>query len=118
MKKLILFVLIAICGAIACKIPNPRLDCCDPLPSVETPCITTKLNAMRTANANFTSVKRFTKNAQNFWLFDNGAAFDAPQYMLNAACDTVCVWAFRAAALPCQKDFNLGDTTAVVIWKK
>ncbi|MDZ7876713.1 MAG: hypothetical protein U5L45_03540 [Saprospiraceae bacterium] len=86
--------------------------------SPETACVTAKINAFKTANKDYTSVKRFMKNNTPFWLFDNGSAFDAPQYMLNAACDTMCTWAFRANSFPCQSDYNLGDSTAVVLWKK
>lgn len=84
---------------------------------VNSACIESKVDAMRTANKAYTSVKRFTKNGESFWLFDTGSAFDAPQFMLNANCDTVCKWCFCTTRLPCQSDFNLGDSTAVTIWK-
>jgi hypothetical protein len=115
MKKLVLLVCIFLMHITACVEPK---DCCAPSPFPESACITTKVNTFKTANKDFTSVKRFVKNGTPFWLFDNGAAFDAPQYLLNAACDTVCTWAFRANAFPCQKDYNISDSTAVVIWRK
>jgi hypothetical protein len=115
MKKLMLFICVLLIHLTACVEVK---DCCVPPPSPETACITTKINALKTANKDFTSVKRYIKSGNAFWLFDTGSAFDAPQYMLNAACDTVCTWTFRASAFPCQKDYNLSDSTAVVIWKK
>jgi hypothetical protein len=114
MKKLILFISVLFMHLTACN----EKDCCSPLPSFETACVNSKISAFRTANKDFTSVKRFMKSGNAFWLFDTGSAFDAPQYLLNAACDTVCTWTFRANAFPCQKDYNLSDSTAVVIWKK
>jgi hypothetical protein len=115
MKKLILFICVIFIQFAACiKVKN----CCEPLPSLETTCISTKIKTLKIANKDFTSVKRFIKNGNAFWLFDTGAAFDAPQYLLNTACDTVCTWVFRANTFPCQKDYNLNDSTAVVIWRK
>ncbi len=118
MKKYIVYALFASFNFVACKDVAPPLDCCYPLPSYETTCIKTKINAISSANKDFTSVKRYKKGNDFFWLFDNGSAFDAPQYMLNAACDTVCTWEFRASNLPCKQDFNLNDSTAVVVWRK
>jgi hypothetical protein len=115
MKNLMFLFIFSFIGFIACHSVNH--DDCDPQPVVEPTCIQTKIEAIRTANRDFTSVKRYSKNNEFFWLFDNGAAFDAPQYMLNAVCDTVCTWSFRAN-FPCQQNFNLNDSTAVVIWKK
>lgn len=116
MKNLMFLFIFSFIGFIACNSINH--GGCAPQPVAEPTCIQTKIEAIRTANRDFTSVKRYSKNDEFFWLFDNGAAFDAPQYMLNAACDTVCTWSFRANALPCQQNFNLGDSTAVIIWKK
>jgi hypothetical protein len=115
MKNLMFLFIFSFIGFIACNSVNH--DGCDPF-AVQTICIQAKIDAMRTANRDFTSVKRYTKNNELFWLFDNGSAFDAPQYMLNAACDTVCKWEFRVSNLPCKQDYNLNDSTAVVVWKK
>ena len=80
-------------------------------------CIEAKVNVMRTENVPNTSVKRYLKNNEYYFLFDNGAAFDAPKYMLNVSCDTLCKWC-RCSTMPtCQVNFDLGDTTAVVIWQ-
>jgi hypothetical protein len=116
MKNLMFLFIFSFLGFIACDSVNH--GDCDPQPVVEPTCIQAKIEAIRTANRDFTSVKRYTKNNESFWLFDNGSAFDAPQYMLNAACDTVCTWCFCPTRPPCQLNFNLGDSTAVVIWKK
>ena len=116
MKNLIVLLSFFCLGFMACD-RNNHIGCA-PVPKFESNCIQTKINALIAENKGFTSVTRYEKENGRFWLFNNGAAFDAPQYMLNAACDTVCTWAFRANASPCQKDFNLNDSTAVVIWKK
>ena len=105
MKKLSI-ILIVLLGIAACEKQEESSACIEP-----------KIEAIRIANKAYTSVKRFTKNGESFWLFDNGSAFDAPQYMLNAACDTVCTWCFCPSQPPCQSDFNLGDSTAVVLWQ-
>ncbi len=115
MKKIILFIFLAFFSFISCQRP---LDCCSPIPSYETACIQSKINAMAAANKSFTSVKRYKKNDAHYWLFDTGSAFDAPQYMLNATCDTVCTWCFCPSRPPCQLEYNLNDSTAVIIWKK
>jgi hypothetical protein len=117
MKKLILCVAIAVFSFSSCQKDNVPPPCCV-APKVETSCIQTKIDAMTAANKDFTSVKRYKKSNEFFWLFDNGAAFDAPQYMLNAACDTVCTWCFCPNRPPCQQNFNLNDSTAIVMWKK
>jgi hypothetical protein len=114
MKKLVLFVCLIAFGITACV----KNDCGCVSPPNESTCIETKIFAMQTANKDYTSVKRLVKNNQKYWLFDTGSAFDAPQYLLNSACDTVCTWTFRSNALPCQSNFSLNDSTAVVIWKK
>lgn len=114
MKKLILLFVCTCLGITACEKNHMG---CTPPPSIETACIQAKITAMQTANKDYTSVKRYLKNNDYFWLFDNGAAFDAPLYMLNATCDTVCRWSFRTNQA-CQANFNLNDSTAVVIWKK
>ena len=116
MKNLIIVSFMAILSLIACK--KTSLDCGCVQPAIETPCIKAKITAFQTADKSYTSVKRYSKNGQFFWLFDNGSAFDAPQYMLNSACDTVCTWSFSPNRPPCQQDFNLGDSTAVILWKK
>jgi hypothetical protein len=113
MKYLLLFFFFALLSAGTC---NKTAQ--DIVPPITNPaCIQTKIDAFQAGNKDYTSVKRYSKNNEFFWLFDNGSAFDAPQYLLNTACDTVCTWSFRAG-LPCQSNFNLGDSTAVVIWKK
>ena len=118
MKNLIIIAFMTILGLLACKKTFIQ-DCgCVSPPASETPCIQAKITAFQTADKSYTSVKRYLKNGQFFWLFDNGSAFDAPQYMLNSACDTVCTWSFSPNRPPCQQDFNLGDSTAVILWKK
>lgn len=114
MKNLIVMAFIAVLGLISCE----KLECGCIQPVAETDCIQAKITAFQVADKSYTNVKRYLKNGQSFWLFDNGSAFDAPQYMLNAACDTVCTWSFSPNRPPCQQDFNLGDSTAVTIWKK
>jgi hypothetical protein len=114
MKKSMLILATAFLGITACEKNHIG---CEPPPSAESACIQAKITAMQTANKDYTSVKRYFKNNDYFWLFDTGSAFDAPQYLLNTACDTVCTWSFRANE-PCQLGLNLGDSTAVVIWKK
>lgn len=80
-------------------------------------CIESKIEVMRTANVAHTSITRYSRNGESFWLFDSGSAFDAPKYMLNVSCDTVCQWC-RCSNIPvCHSDFDLGDSTAVVLWK-
>ena len=79
-------------------------------------CIEAKVNAMRTDNVANTSVKRYLKNNEYYWLFDNGSAFDAPKYMLNVSCDTICKWCRCSSNSACQIEFDLGDTTAIFIW--
>jgi hypothetical protein len=114
MKNLVALLFIAFLGFTACEKNHIG---CEPPPNAESACIQAKITALQTANKDFTSVKRYLKNNEYFWLFDNGAAFDAPQHLLNATCDTVCTWSFRANE-SCQANFNLNDSTAVVIWKK
>ena len=80
-------------------------------------CIDAKVNAIRTDNVPNTSVKRYLKNNEYYFLFDNGSAFDAPKYMLNVSCDTLCKWCRCVPVPTCQVEFDLGDTTAVVIWQ-
>ncbi len=80
-------------------------------------CIEAKIEIMRIANIANTSVMRYTKNNEYYWLFDTGSAFDAPKYMLNVSCDTVCEWC-RCSTIPtCQSDYNLNDSSAILIWK-
>jgi hypothetical protein len=118
MKKQILFFLVILLSTAACKDTlEPLCGGCSPTLGFESICISEKINALVAANRDFTSVKRYIKANERFWLFDTGAAFDAPQFMLNANCDTVCRWTFRANP-PCAQNFNLGDSTAVVLWKK
>ena len=80
-------------------------------------CIEAKIAEMRDKNAAYTSVVRYEKNNESYWLFDSGSAFDAPKYMLNISCDTVCKWCRCWTHPVCQSDFNLNDSTAVIIWK-
>ena len=80
-------------------------------------CIESKIEAMRTANIAHTSITRYSRNSESFWLFDTGSAFDAPKYMLNVSCDTVCKWCRCSTTSACQSDYNLSDSTAVMIWK-
>lgn len=80
-------------------------------------CIDAKVEVMRSNNQANTSIIRYTKNNEYFWLFDTGSAFDAPKYMLNVSCDTVCKWCRCSTTSACQSDYNLSDSTAVMIWK-
>jgi hypothetical protein len=119
MKKRVLFFAIIVFSFISCRKDTRDNSCdCVPPPTAFSTCLQKKIDTFIAANADYTSIKRYRKGTDIFVLFDNGAAFDAPQYMLNWNCDTVCTWSFRANALPCQQDFNLNDSTAVVIWKK
>lgn len=81
-------------------------------------CIEAKIEAMRIANKPSTQVKRFIKNGEYFWIFNNGTAFDLPEEMLNVNCDTVCRRCRCIISATCQSDFKLSDSTAVVIWKQ
>ncbi len=110
MKTLPFLLLVSLFISTACKkneVPFPKTS----------PCIEAKVDFMRISNIANTSVMRYSKNNEYFWLFDTGSAFDAPKYMLNISCDTVCQWC-RCSNIPaCRSDFNLSDTTAVIIWK-
>jgi hypothetical protein len=84
---------------------------------ISSACIDAKIEMMRTANLAYTSVARYKINNEYCWLFDTGSAFDAPKYMLNVSCDTVCKWC-RCSTIPtCQSDYNLNDSSAIIIWK-
>jgi hypothetical protein len=115
MKKLFLGAFMTVLGLISC---NPKPDCCGPMPDEAPACIQTKINAMVAANRDFTSVKRYKQGSVSFWLFDTGSAFDGPRYMLNETCDTVCTWCFCPSISNCHANYNLSDSTAVVLWKK
>lgn len=80
-------------------------------------CIASKIKAMRKANKDYTSVKRYQVKGKYYWVFDNGSAFDAPQYILNAACDTVCMGASRGNRKPCPADLDFDNQKGVTIWQ-
>ncbi len=110
MKTFTLSILVVLFISTACKNNEPTF----PQTSA---CIEAKVNTMRTENVANTSVKRYMKDKEYYFLFDKGSAFDAPKYMLNVSCDTVCKWCRCSSNPACQVEFDLGDTTAVFIWQ-
>ncbi len=110
MKRFPFLLIISLFISTACQ----KNDITSPKTSV---CIEAKVEVMRTNNMSNTSVKRYAKDNEYFWLFDTGAAFDAPKYMLNISCDTVCRWCRCTFNTACYSDFNLNDSTVVTIWK-
>ncbi len=109
MKSLSVLLLLTLFVNTACKENEPTF-------LQTSTCIDAKVNAMRTKNVANTSVKRYRKDKEYYFLFDDGSAFDAPKYMLNISCDTVCKWCRCSSNPACQVEFDLSDTTAVFIW--
>ena len=80
-------------------------------------CIESKIVTMQKANKEYTSVTRYKVKGKYYWVFDNGSAYDVPRYVLNVACDTVCMSPTRGNPKPCPMALDFGDPTAVVLWK-
>ena len=96
-------------------IPILSFSVCEKPPTAK--CIESKIVTMQKANKEYTSVTRYKVKGKYYWVFDNGSAFDAPRYVLNSACDTVAMGAFRGQRKPNLVDIPYDDPKAVVIWK-
>ena len=96
-------------------IPILSFSVCEKPPTSK--CIESKISAMQKANQDHTSVTRYKVKGKYYWVFDNGSAFDAPRYVLNVACDTVCMGPTRGNRKPCPMALDFDNPTAVVLWK-
>lgn len=66
---------------------------------------------------NFTFIYEFEQDGEQYYIFDNGVAFDAIAVVLNEACETVCSYGgFRANnPNPCT-DYQDGINRARQVW--
>ncbi len=67
------------------------------------PCIKKKIKAFigRLSGTSLPiRIIQFTSQGEKFYLFDEGMMVDAPAYVLNAQCDTICIMGGRRMVQP------------------
>ena len=82
------------------------------------PCIDAKVNKFKTESriTGFSSVTEYELNNKCYYEFDYGRAADAPAYILDSQCDTICILG-NFAGLKCTIDnfFQKAVKTRVIV---